>query len=323
MDGTGVGVPRRRRRPLAGIAPSAPPAARGTDALSRRSARTGMLLTFPAIAALIATIVYPIGLTLWLSVHAKDYAMTGRGGFAGLANYARIAGSAEFLNALGHTLGFVVAALVLEAVIALPVALALDRGLRGTRVFRAVIALPLMVAPVVGALAWRWMFADAYGVIDSILGFLGGDGPLWFSDVWLARLAIVIANLWLALPFDILMLVAGLASLPHEPLEAARVDGASPAQTLRLIILPLLKPVIAAILVVRFADAFRIFDVVYVLTGSGPANTTDVLSTYIYRQMFSAFDFAGGAAASITLVVVTAAASALAVRALAARSGAP
>src|SRR6185436_12114 len=142
-----------------------------------------------------------------------------------------------------------------------------------------------------------------------IASWFGGGGPLWFADIWLARATIVITNLWLALPFDILMLVAGLASLPNEPIEAARVDGASRLQILRLVTLPLLKPVIAIILVVRFADAFRIFDVVYVLTGSGPANATDVLSTFIYRQMFSAFDFAGGAAASIILVIVTAIAS--------------
>jgi multiple sugar transport system permease protein len=277
--------------------------------LQRRSARTGVLLTFPALAALTATILYPIAQTIWLSLHSKDYAMTGKGDLVGLANYARIGLSSEFLAALAHTLGFVLVALVLEALIALPVALALDRGLRGTRLFRAIIALPLMVAPVVGALAWRWMFADAYGVIDSLLAAVGADGPLWFSDIWLARATIVIANLWLALPFDILMLVAGLASLPREPLEAAEVDGAGYLQRLRLVVLPLLKPVIAIILVVRFADAFRIFDVVYVLTGSGPANATDVLSTFIYRQMFSAFDFAGGAAASIILVVVTAIAS--------------
>ena len=299
-----------------------PPSSQRHDAtLARRHARMGVFLTLPALLALAATIVYPIAHTVWLSVHAKDYAMTGRGDFVGLANYARIALSSEFLAALVHTLGFVLAALILEALIALPVALALDRGLRGTRFFRTVIALPLMVAPVVGALAWRWMFADAYGVIDSAFAAIGADGPLWFSNIWLARATIVIANLWLALPFDILMLVAGLASLPREPLEAAEVDGASYGQRLRLVVLPLLKPVIAIILVVRFADAFRIFDVVYVLTGSGPANATDVLSTFIYRQMFSAFDFAGGAAASIILVVVTAIASLGAIVALRSRRG--
>ena len=198
-------------------------------------------------------------------------------------------------------------------------ALALHRGLRGSRVFRAIVALPLMVAPVVGALAWRFVFVDGYGLIDSLAGRFGGDGPLWFADVWLARATIVIANLWMALPFDILVLLAGLASLPHEPLEAARVDGASPTQILCAIVLPLLKPVIAVILVVRLADAFRIFDVVYVLTGGGPANATDVLSTYIYRQMFTAFDFPGGAAAAVLLVLVTAAFSLLAVSLLRSR----
>jgi multiple sugar transport system permease protein len=114
----------------------------------------------------------------------------------------------------------------------------------------------------------------------------------------------------------VLVLLAGLSSLPSEPLEAAHVDGASPAQILWRIILPLLKPVIAIILVIRLADAFRIFDVVYVLTAGGPANKTDVLSTFIYRQMFSAFDFPGGAAAAILLVIVTSLASLVAVMAL-------
>ena len=205
------------------------------------------------------------------------------------------------------------ASFILEAILGLAVALALHQGLRGTKIFSAIVALPLMVAPIVGALAWRFIFVDGYGMIDSIASSFGGSGPLWFADVWLARAAIVIASLWMALPFDILMLVAGLASLPSDPLEAARVDGATPWQLLVLIILPLLRPVIAVILVVRLADAFRIFDVVYVLTGGGPANSTDVLSTYIYRVMFMRLDFPGGAAAAMLLVLITAAFSLIAV----------
>ena len=208
---------------------------------------------------------------------------------------------------------------MLEALLGLAIALALHRGLR-VGVFRAIIALPLMVAPVVGALAWRFILADGYGMLDSLMAAFGAEGPLWFADVWLARASIVIANLWMALPFDVLVLLAGLASLPTDPIEAAQVDGASPAQILVTIILPLLKPVIAVILVVRLADAFRIFDVVYVLTAGGPANTTDVLSTYIYRQMFTVFDFPGGAAAAMLLVLITAGFSLLAVLLLRSRS---
>ena len=284
--------------------------------LDRRHALTGVMLTLPALAALAATMIYPIAWTIWISLNGKNYVLNGKPAFVGVANYLRIVTNADFLDALLHTIGFVVAALVIEAAIALPVALALHRGLRGTRAFQAFVALPLMVAPVVGALAWRWMFVSGYGMIDSIASWFGGHGPLWFADVWLARATIVITNLWLALPFDILMLVAGLASLPTEPIEAARVDGASRLQILRLVILPLLRPVVAIVLVIRFADAFRIFDVVYVLTGSGPGNSTDVLSTFIYRQMFFKFDFAGGAAGSILLVGITALASILAVAVL-------
>ena len=282
-------------------------------------AGAGLWLTMPALVALGVTVLYPVGWTLWLSLNGPDTALRGVPDFRGLDNYLRIGGSREFRAALGNTLGLTAASFLLEAVLGLAVALALHRGLRGSRIFSAIVALPLMVAPVVGALAWRFVFVDGYGMIDSLAAYFGGEGPLWFADVWLARATIVVANLWMALPFDILVLLAGLASLPAEPIEAARVDGASPAQILFSIVLPLLKPVIAVILVVRLADAFRIFDVVYVLTGGGPANSTDVLSTYIYRQMFTVFDFPGGAAAAVLLVLVTAIFSLLAVTLLRSR----
>lgn len=286
---------------------------RSAGHMRSRGALTGVWLTAPALAVLAVTMLYPIARTIWISLNSTNAALSGKVDFVGLANYLKIAGNYDFQRALWQTLGMVVALGVLEAFLGLTVALALHRVFSGARIFRAVVALPLMVAPVVGALAWRFMFADGYGMIDTFIQELGGEGPLWFADVWLARLAVVVANLWLALPFDILVLLAGLTALPTEPLEAARVDGASPWQILTKIILPLLKPVIAIIFVIRFADAFRIFDVVYVLTGSGPGNRTDVLSTYIYRQMFTKLDFAGGAAASIYLVILTSAASLIAV----------
>ncbi len=296
-------------------------AARHARLAGRRRVAAGVGLTLPALAALGLTMVYPVLWTLWLSLNGPGTAMRGAPDFRGLENYARIAGSAQFQQALWQTMGLVAASFVLEAILGLAVALAIHRGLRGSRVFRAIVALPLMVAPVVGALAWRFIFVDDYGMIDSLMGVFGAEGPPWFADIWLARLSVVIANLWMALPFDILVLLAGLASLPTDPIEAAQVDGASPGQILLAITLPLLKPVIAVILVVRLADAFRIFDVVYVLTGSGPANSTDVLSTFIYRQMFTVLDFPGGAAAAVLLVLITAGLSLLAVLLLRPRTG--
>jgi multiple sugar transport system permease protein len=296
-------------------------AAVGLDRASR-GARAGIALTFPSLIVLALTMLYPIGRTVWLSLNSDKIALRGGVDFVGLTNYLKIIRNPDFGAALAQTLGFLAASFALEAVLGLTVALALHRDLAGAKTFRAIVSLPLMVAPVVGALAWRFMFADGYGLIDTIAHYFGGHGPRWFANVWLARAAVLIANLWLALPFDILVLLAGLAALPTEPLEAARVDGASPWQTLTHITLPLLKPVIAIIVVIRLADAFRIFDVVYILTGSGPANRTDVLSTFIYRQMFTVFDFAGGAAGSILLVIVTSFASLIAVLALRDRAAA-
>jgi multiple sugar transport system permease protein len=273
--------------------------------VSRRRKLTGLAMTMPASVVLTITMLFPIGYTLWLSFNSSTTALRGTPDFVGLANYLRIAASRDFQIALSQTLGFVAAAAVLECILGLAIALALHRILKGAAIFRAIVSLPLMVAPVVGALAWRFIFADGYGMIDTVAQHLGGEGPLWFANIWLARITIVMANLWLALPFDVLVLLAGLTALPTEPVEAARVDGASWWQILIRVILPLLKPVIAIIFAIRLADAFRIFDVVYVLTASGPANRTDVLSTFIYRQMFSNFDFAGGAAASVLLVLVT------------------
>ena len=298
------------------------PAEPGTIPLRpRRRGRTGIALTTPALLVLAAAMLYPIGYTIWLSFNSSRTALSGTPDFVWLANFLKIAANRDFQAALLQTVGIVAASALLEAILGLSIALALHRALAGSRIFQTIFALPLMIAPVVGALAWRFVFADGYGLIDTIARDFGGEGPLWFANVWLARAAVVIANLWLALPFDILVLLAGLTALPTEPLEAARVDGASPAQILTRIMLPLLKPVIAIILVTRFADAFRIFDVVYVLTGSGPANRTDVLSTFIYRQMFTNFDFAGGAAASVLLVILTSAASLAAVLLLRERQG--
>jgi multiple sugar transport system permease protein len=288
---------------------------------AKRSVSVGVALTAPAIAALSLTMLYPIGWTIWLSFNGPRTALRGTPDFVGLHNYVKILLNPDFRTALVQTLGLTAASFALEAAIGLPVALCLNRGLAGTKAFQAVVSLPLMVAPVVGALAWRFMFAAGYGLIDSILHVLGGSGPLWFSNIWLARTTVVVANLWLALPFDILVLLAGLANLPQEPFEAAMVDGASARQIFAWITLPLLRPVIAIILVIRIADAFRIFDVVYVLTGGGPANSTDVLSTFIYRQMFSVFDFTGGAAAAVLLVIVTSLASLAVVLGMGARGG--
>lgn len=282
--------PRRRQRSLRG---------------SRR--RTGVLLTLPALLALGATALYPL---LWtISLSFQSFSVTVGGpppAFVGVENYQRVLQSDAFWTALGQTVGYVVVTLVVELLIGLPIALALHRETRGRKLLRLVVALPLMIAPVVAALAGKFLFSPGYGLVNEGLGLLGISGPAWFADPWLARIAVLVTNAWLALPFVVLVLLAGLANIPGELKEAAVTDGAGPWRTFWHITLPLLRPSILIILVIRLADAFRVFDAVYVMTGGGPGSATEVLSTHLYRQMFTRTDFAGGAATSVLFVVAIA-----------------
>jgi multiple sugar transport system permease protein len=278
---------------------------RRSKVFASRSKRTGVLLTLPALLALAATVLFPLVWTVSLSFQKFGLAVGGPApSFAGLDNYVRVLSSSSFQNALLQTLGYVVTTLIVELALGLPIALALHRSTKGRRALRVVIAVPLMIAPVVASLAFKFLFSDGYGLINAALSASGLPAPSWFADVWLARGTILVTNLWLALPFVVLVLLAGLANVPEELSEAARTDGANRWQAFVHVVLPLLKPAILIILVIRLADAFRVFDAVFVLTGSGPGNSTDVMSSYLYRSMFSNGDFASGAAATVLFVIV-------------------
>src|SRR5262249_2772468 len=173
---------RRRSR-------SAPPTPM-VERVDRRRSLVGVALTLPALLVLALTMLYPVAWTVWLSLNGPATALSGAADFKGLGNYVRISGAPEVRAALWQTLEIVAASFLLEAVLGLTIALALHRGLKGSKVMSAIVALPLMVAPIVGALAWRFIFVDGYGMIDSIAGAFGADGPLWFADIWLARTSI-------------------------------------------------------------------------------------------------------------------------------------
>lgn len=278
--------------------------ARSTSGAVRRRRLTGVLLTAPAILALVLTIVFPLLWTVWLSLQSFGLGAGSVAQFVGLQNYARILGSPGFLTALTQTLGYVVVTLTIELVIGLAIAQLIRKATWMNKSLRLIIAIPLMVAPVVASMAFRFLFADGYGLVNGGLSMLGLPTPSWFGDPWLARTTILIANLWLAVPFVVLVLLAGITGIPGELDESARTDGASPWQIFLHITLPLLKPSILIVLVIRLADAFRVFDSVYVLTGSGPANSTDVMSTYLFRTMFENSDFSGGAAVTVLFVLI-------------------
>lgn len=255
----------------------------------------------PAGLVLVAVALLPSLYVLWLSL--EDYALVaGAGRFVGLDNYARLARDARFWNALGNTAYFTIVSVALEMLLGLLMALLLQRAFRGRGVLYALVLLPWAVPTVVSARMWEWMYNADYGVLNYLLGaqvnWLGS--PAW------AMHAAILMDVWKATPFVALLLLAALQGIPRELYQAAAIDGARPWTVFRRVTLPLLAPVMLVVLIFRTIDAFRVFDAIYVLTGGGPANSTETLSIYAYKVLFQTLEFGYGSAIAVVVLACVA-----------------
>jgi multiple sugar transport system permease protein len=259
----------------------------------------------PAFIVLIIILVYPLGYALWLSVHQWLMRSFKQGvPFIGLDNYIQLFSNPDFLNSIKTTFTFVFLAVGIEFILGIGLALLLNQELKGRGLFRSMILLPMMCTNVVIGLMWRLLLNYQYGLINYYLGQLG-FGPIeWLSSPKVAMVSVIMVDVWNTTSFVALMLLAGLQSLPDEPFEAAKIDGASGVQTFYFLTLPLLKPVILVALLWRFIDTFRIFDVIYLLTAGGPARVTETVSIYIYRYGFQSFNLGIAAASSFIMLLI-------------------
>ena len=266
-----------------------------------RAERAGWYVA-PAAALLALVTLYPLAHVLWLSLERRSLLDPVPPAFTGLDNYLRLAADERFWNALGNTLYFAVVSVSLELVLGLAFALAVQRPFRGRALLYGVILLPWAVPTAVSARMWEWMYNTEIGVLNHILGaevnWLGA--PAWALN------AAVAMDVWKSTPFVALLLVAGLQGIPRELYHAAALDGASRWTVLRRITLPLLAPVILVALIFRTIDAFRVFDSIYVLTGGGPANSTETLSIYAYKTLFQSLEFGYGSALAVSVFVLVA-----------------
>ena len=218
----------------------------------------------------------------------------------GLTNYAYVVRDREFLSVvLPNTFGFMAASVASSLVAGLMIALLLNRQFPGRWLVQTIILLPLMVAPVIAAIMIRWMFNDQFGIVNVVLEALGFDGQPWLAQPWTAFGVILLTDIWLWTPWFTLLLLAGLQSLPREPFEAAAIDGTTAWRVFRYLTLPMLRPVIVVCVVIRSIDAFRTFDIVWTLTGGGPARSTELFSLYAYVHAFLNLDFGTGSAAAM------------------------
>jgi ABC-type sugar transport system permease subunit len=275
------------------------------EASERRLAWT---LVAPALAAIILVALFPLVWTLWESLHAHDLRMPWLGRpFVGLANYLRVVRDARFWGALGHTAFFTVVSIALELGLGLVFALAMNRAYRGRGLVRAAILVPWAIPTVVAALLWRFMFESQAGIVNAALLSAGAiDHPIvWFIRASTAWVPVILADVWKTTPFVALLLLAGLQNIDASLYEAADVDGASAWTRLRSITLPLLRPAITLVLIFRTLDAFRVFDLVYVLTGGGPGTSTEPIALYTFDALLQNLEFGYGAALSVVVFALT------------------
>jgi len=268
--------------------------------------RVGFLCLAPALLAVAAFSLAPLAIVLWLSLR-RHMPVFGISRFVGLDNYAYLVSDPRFLSSLGNTAYVVLASVALELVLGLLVALLLDRSFSGRRIARAAVLVPWAFPTVVAASAWGFLLSPGFGVVNRVLGIDAN----WLGDPWLAIHAVILADVWKSTPLAALLLLAGLQVIPRDLGRAALVDGAGAAARFFRVTLPLLRPTILVVVLFRSLDAFRIFDVVYVLTGGGPANTTESVSLYAYRLYFQTLQFGTGSAVSIASCLVMAAWSAV------------
>lgn len=250
----------------------------------RRYALAGIFLA-PSLVPLLAFLVGPMVASLGLSLVKWDLLRPPT--FVGFDNYAKLLGDSDFHAALLHTFTFVVGYLPLVLVGGLAIALALNQRLRGLAVFRTLYFLPMVTSWVVVSLVWRWLLHPDSGIVNYLLSLLGVQGPGWWSDPVWAMPSVILASAWRDLGFVMVILLAGLQSIPEEYYEAASVDGAGRWTRFRRITLPLLSPSIFFVLVMSLINNLQVFDQVWVMTAGGPAGSTSVVMERIVRNAFT------------------------------------
>jgi multiple sugar transport system permease protein len=276
----------------------------------RTAAWVKALYLGPAVVVMAAACLYPVLAAFQLGLF--DWAMGtpwSEARWVGLANFASAFSQPRLWSSLATTLLFAFVCVASEMVLGIALALALERPVRGMAVFRTIFILPMMIAPIAVGLAWRFMFDAQFGLVNALLVKVGLPAMTWLADPTLAFIAIVVADIWQWTPFVFIMMIAALAGLDSSVLEASRIDGARWWQQTLWVKLPMIRHVIAITLMMRLIDAFRVLEVIYVLTFGGPGDSTEILSLHIYKTAFVGQQLGVAAAMSVLLLAVVAALS--------------
>jgi len=258
----------------------------------------------PVVAVLMIAAFIPLGYGLVLSFFRYKLTIaTSKPTFIGLQNYFNMFRDEIFIKSLTNNVLFAVLSVSVELVIGVMVAMMLSDDNRMSRLLTTFLMVPMIIAPVASGTLWRMMVDRTYGVVNYLLSFVGIPPVSWIGDYRIALYTVVFVDCWQFIPFVALLVLSSIKSIPRSFLDAARVDGASPWKVFTKVVLPITSPVIIIVAMIRFIDAFKIFDVVFVMTQGGPGNATEMLPTYIYRQGIKFLDVGYSSATAILFII--------------------
>jgi multiple sugar transport system permease protein len=271
----------------------------GNYDLARRQAITGYLFVAPAMIIFFVFTLLPVAIALYLSF--TNYDVFTKMDWIGAGNYQDVFDDEYFWRALQNTAVYTVVSVPLAMAIGLALAVLLNQKLRGLGLYRTIYYVPVVTSMVAVAMIWLQLFDPLYGVVSSAFDAIGIKGIDWLGDPRLAMPSVIVVSVWKVIGWNMLIYLAGLQGIPEYLREAAAIDGANRWQTFSRITLPLLQPTTFFIFVTSVIGAFQVFDVVYVMTGGGPANATTTLVHQIYNAAFKSFDMGYAAAMSFVL----------------------
>jgi multiple sugar transport system permease protein len=280
------------------------------SSFERRERRFALALLLPAIVLLLLITTAPLVYLLWAGLQRLDMSMPWLQGFAGLANFAKMGDDPRFWNSLGLTAIYTASTVALQVIVGLSLALLVLQIPRGQAWLRVAAILPIVLAPVVVGLFWRTLvLAPDFGLVDLVTRALGLGSHNWLGDPQLALISVIAIHTWQWTPFAFLVLLATLATLPPDVYEAARLDRAGAWQRFRHITLPLIRPAVVMVVILRTMTALSAFAAIYAATGGGPGSATEILNLYAYRTSFAELNLGYGAALATVLLALTLAVS--------------
>lgn len=270
-----------------------------------KSSRAPVAFSLPAWILIVPIFIVPLILGLYLSVFDKSLGFPQPISFVGLANFQSDVKNSNFYSALKVTALFMAIAVFIQIPIGIFLATLLHSASKFASMFRSSLLIPMLLTPVAVALMWRFMFSSELGIVNWVLDKLTLAQPDWLGNVSAAFFAVAIVDSWQSIPFVVLITLAGLAAMPIAPQEAAMIDGASTIQRFRYVTLPLLRPVLLVILLIRIIDSFKLFDIIFILTRGGPGTATQTLSMLDYNTAFTFLATSRAAAIGVVLVAMS------------------